>query len=237
MPKTKSYKKKKTYKRRRNGRGPHSIVPAYSNTTENLRRPTSWVLRGITGVPDRTRVPLKMKTIINSGSVATSVHVFRTNSIFDPDLTGGGLQPRYHDQWAAMYNKYRVNGFAWRLTCVSTGGLGCWWARANSDLQFTGTYLTVAEHRHGKSIGYTGPTSSGNVQIMDQGYVDLRAIHGQYQLNDDQEALFGANPVDQTFFYVVRNSEDDGGTATTSSFQLEATFYCEFFEPTVPLFS
>lgn len=33
---------------------------------------------------------------------------WRTNSIFDPDLTGVGHQPRYHDQWTTLYRKYYV---------------------------------------------------------------------------------------------------------------------------------
>jgi len=35
---------------------------------------------------------------------------FRLNSIFDPDMTATGHQPRGHDQWNAIYNKYCVIG-------------------------------------------------------------------------------------------------------------------------------
>jgi hypothetical protein len=35
---------------------------------------------------------------------------FRLNSIFDPDMTGTGHQPRGHDQWATIYSKYCVVG-------------------------------------------------------------------------------------------------------------------------------
>lgn len=38
----------------------------------------------------------------------TAWHVFRANSIFDPDLTGLGHQPLYRDSWAQFYNKYTV---------------------------------------------------------------------------------------------------------------------------------
>lgn len=42
-----------------------------------------------------------------AGTPAT--HVFRANSIYDPDYTNtGGHQPMFHDQYAAVYNKYKV---------------------------------------------------------------------------------------------------------------------------------
>lgn len=35
-------------------------------------------------------------------------HIFRANSVHDPDYTAGGHQPMYHDQYAAVYRKYKV---------------------------------------------------------------------------------------------------------------------------------
>jgi hypothetical protein len=35
-------------------------------------------------------------------------HVFRGNSVYDPDYTGVGVQPYYFDNLAAIYNRYRV---------------------------------------------------------------------------------------------------------------------------------
>lgn len=40
------------------------------------------------------------------GTPAT--HVFSANSVYDPDYTQTGHQPMYHDQYAAVYNKYKV---------------------------------------------------------------------------------------------------------------------------------
>lgn len=37
-------------------------------------------------------------------------NVFRANSVFDPDFTGGGHQPRGFDQMAVLFNKYTVVG-------------------------------------------------------------------------------------------------------------------------------
>lgn len=46
----------------------------------------------------------------------TSIHhTFRLDSIFDPDFTGVGHQPAFHDQWANLYSKYRVIGASWHI--------------------------------------------------------------------------------------------------------------------------
>lgn len=41
---------------------------------------------------------------------AGAPYKYRLNSIFDPDVTATGHQPRGHDQWNAIYNKYCVIG-------------------------------------------------------------------------------------------------------------------------------
>jgi len=46
---------------------------------------------------------------LNASSTASAVNVFRANNIYDPDYTGTGHQPMYHDNYAAIYQKYRVN--------------------------------------------------------------------------------------------------------------------------------
>jgi len=45
---------------------------------------------------------------INSASGVPAYHVLRANSINDPDETGIGHQPMYHDEMAVLYNHYLV---------------------------------------------------------------------------------------------------------------------------------
>ena len=46
---------------------------------------------------------------ITGTTVGSQQHVFRGNSLFDPDLTSTGHQPLYFDQWATIYNDYLVS--------------------------------------------------------------------------------------------------------------------------------
>lgn len=46
---------------------------------------------------------------LDGGSGSTAVNVFRVNSIYDPNYTGVGHQPMFRDNYAAIYEDYRVN--------------------------------------------------------------------------------------------------------------------------------
>jgi len=52
---------------------------------------------------------------ITAGS-GMSGHNFLLNNIYDPDSTGIGHQPAFHDQWQALYARYRVISCQWWIT-------------------------------------------------------------------------------------------------------------------------
>jgi hypothetical protein len=55
-----------------------------------------------------------MSTNLNSTSGSVGLQTFRWNSVFDPDLSGGGHQPLYLDQFTAVYDNYVVTD-AWAV--------------------------------------------------------------------------------------------------------------------------
>lgn len=69
---------------------------------------------------------------------AASVNVYRANSMYDPNLTGTGGQPRGYDQWLgasggdALYNQYVVTGAKITATFINTD---------NTDFQQVGIAL------------------------------------------------------------------------------------------------
>lgn len=46
---------------------------------------------------------------LDASASSSDSYVFSANSIFDPNVTGAGHQPMFRDNYAALYNKYRVN--------------------------------------------------------------------------------------------------------------------------------
>lgn len=62
--------------------------------------------------------------IAASNLPAATVYSFRANSIYDPDLTGVGHQPRYHDQWSNFYERYMVVGSNITVKFLKDGDAG-----------------------------------------------------------------------------------------------------------------
>jgi len=77
-----------------------------------------------TGFPDRVRVNLKYSDVITltTGVAGTALHVFRGNSVYDPDLTGTGHQPLFRDNYAAVYLKYCVTAARMTIKAINTDG-------------------------------------------------------------------------------------------------------------------
>lgn len=67
-------------------------------------------------------------TTLNSGHTYFTKTI-KANSIFDPDNTAG--QPRWHDQWATMYNRYYVRRCTvkWRIMNTANS-FGAWFYTA-----------------------------------------------------------------------------------------------------------
>jgi hypothetical protein len=72
-----------------------------------------------------TRMPVKLVyedlLTIAPGTTYGS-YVFRGNSLFDPDYSGTGHQPRFFDQFAAVYGRYKVLSSSIVVEAINTAG-------------------------------------------------------------------------------------------------------------------
>lgn len=60
-------------------------------------------------LPDRKIATLRyVDHFLQNADTSLTVTQWRANSLFDPDLTGVGHQPRGFDQWMTLYQKYAV---------------------------------------------------------------------------------------------------------------------------------
>jgi len=154
--------------------------------------------------------------------------IFRLNSIRDPDVTGAGHNPLGYDQWALMYEKYRVDACTVivRLASTSTGG-----------------YFSLVGNHSSSSI--TDPTNASespnsitrvhsvNTNTTIAKKFDLPALAGvtrtQYQSDDVFEATFGNDPASQLMVHLVFASSDIT-TVGVINFQVELIYYTTCFQ-------
>lgn len=93
------------------------MLPNVPNYSKAIYRPVSLHDSWRIGAPDELRVTLRYTSsqLITSTTGVPSGYLFRGNSCFDPDLTGGGNQPQYYNVLSAIWSRFRVLGS--RMTC------------------------------------------------------------------------------------------------------------------------
>lgn len=161
--------------------------------------------------------------VITPGGVGLGAyHIFRAASIFDPDYTGTGHQPRYHDILQSVYERYCVVGS--KITVR-------FWAPGSSSAGQCMVYVTLRPNS-----GDQPTTAASYSNIMEQGGVTFRPLGARdggtdctkivrtysprrlYSKNpkdeDDLQALYGASPSTSPVFIlgvVPVNSADTIG--------------------------
>lgn len=153
-----------------------------------------------------TVVKMKYTDIISLSNFAVGqdFHIFRAASIFDPDFTGTGHQPLGHDQWATLYQRYRVLGCKLKATFINQSG-------TVTEAEHVGmcvtesTLLGLARDMSEQTMckqSLIGPT--GNQSWSGTLYVDLAKFEGDSgaKYDKDYTADMGSNPSRDIFFYI-----------------------------------
>lgn len=122
-------------------------------------------------------------------------HFFRATSIFDPNQSGVGHQPYGHDQYAAIYNQYKVVEARCTMTSTLNGALHVFGITLTDDTTVNSDYDTVREVKN----------TNTNIQLG--GNMAPRVIQ-KYNVNKNfdqsyQKAVwenFGTSPTENMFF-------------------------------------
>lgn len=100
---------KRRYNRKRRKGFPSTRGDKEVTVNENAYQNQAVIYKGI-GLPDTFITKLRYTTIVSFSIAEFARHLFRGNSIYDPDATGTGGQPMFFDQLAALYANYTVYG-------------------------------------------------------------------------------------------------------------------------------
>lgn len=169
-----------------------------------------------------TRKVVKMvyrdyKTLTPAYAGALAYHVYRCNSIFDPDYTAAGHQPSGHDQWANLYDMYTVIGAKFTAQFCNLVDVGSAYPTMafvyiDDDLSAPSTdWRTVLEcNKFSKSRlcswDGTKPTLTINFST--------KKFFSRSPKDDSLTAQFGTNPSEEAFFVLgAQPYEQSSGTA------------------------
>jgi len=178
--------------------------------------------------PDRAVVSLDYWNAVrvNPGVVSSSDTVYVLNSLFDPEYSGVGHQPRDFDTWSTIYGKYRV-----RRTLVevqvrqrASHGIAVACIASNSS---TALAAADAPLEFPRAVDM-GITASNQPPAAAKFAVDIRAILGmtptEFLGDDSTAALISASPSQAVYLHIYAGQLD---SSTVADYELNVRFRFE----------
>ncbi len=203
-----------------------------------LRRPQT-VQRGL--LPFGTSYLCKLPYVfsVTRTTVADAkaqVYQFRTNSLFDPDLTGVGHQPYQFDQLTLMYSRYIVYGLKYSITFnnPNVDGVYCGVLIRNASAAALDPLGKFYDEIQEKRLAHLFPLNNTGSQMRTiKGYISNAQIAGlsksQYAAEyDNYGALSTQNPLLQILLELILIIPD--ATIGSLRFSGTLTYYAKLSE-------
>lgn len=193
--------------------------------------------RELFGPPDKLRMTLRYienNFTITSALGANGNYYFSCNSLFDPNRTGGGHQPLYFDQFAALYNHYTVNASECEVWFTNLAGavVGNVCLAISDDTSGAASEAAF-EQRHAISSQIT-PLSGSRSLVKLKNNWNSDALLGIDSSNDgSNKTPTGGNPSEESFYQLVFESATGGATDSVTC-RAELHFDTIFSELTTP---
>lgn len=187
--------------------------------------------RRVWGFPNSIITKMRYIDIISYTATlgATVTNLFRANSIFDPDASGVGHQPLYHDQYQTLYDQYVVLGSKITATfCSRTAGVNFIAGIVGDDDSTVTTTLTTKMEQNNSVSRACGPTTSGvepNTLTCTFSPFEMFGVDAK----DDGSAStqFGTNPSEEWYFGVYVQAMDGASTVVVDvKVEIEYTVKC-----------
>lgn len=171
--------------------------------------------------------------VTSVGGASVLDQIYRANSLFDPDRTGVGHQPRGFDQLTPLYNRYRVDAIRWDVKFMpAVAGYNCCVIPVNGAQAYT-SIVDVGESSllapiKTQGAGATGITFSGRIPLYQlQGRSEVA-----YHTDDTTAAIFSTNPVETIDFHVF--VQNINVAALVVNFVVTLTYESIFFDYIIP---
>jgi len=176
--------------------------------------------------PDRMRAILRYSDLIQiTNSLGVPVpQQFRTNSIFDCDITNTGHQPYGHDTYQSIYNHYRVLSSTLTVTPMIP-------FNGRVAILLTDDTSISTDNKvpfEGKNTTYANQTDSKAVTVRNKFISNVSFPAGN--LSSATASDFGTNPAENQCFSVCIYGTTPTASVTGIYFDCNLEFYVEMYE-------
>ncbi|AXQ66272.1 MAG: putative capsid protein [Cressdnaviricota sp.] len=185
----------------------------------------------IIGVPNSRRTTLLYADtlVLGSGVGTTAQHVFRLNSLFDPDYTGVGHQPRYFDQFAALFNRYRVDEVYIEMTLSTTSNMGAV-VILNADNSLGGVGVASALELPNTSAPITVQADNSKTLRFRVSPAKVTGVSKAHYMDDRFSSVVTTNPAEAIGLSVSTLAADNLTTGINVNVSYRMAFKCEFYD-------
>jgi len=221
MSKTKSQKMRKNQKKQKNGRSQNPFSEAPKSV---VRVPK------VFGFPDRYECSLKyVEEFTFTGTGTTTNQVMRLNSLFDPNLTGTGHQPKYFDQLAAVYGTYIVLSTDFKVKLSNANANTVRYAIAVSDSAQSSTGVQDLSESKRSVSGFLGLNSGYRSVAEHTGSINMATLHGDKYVDaqDNLQATVATSPQDPAYL-TVAVADANLSNAVSVFVEITLDFHCAF---------
>lgn len=218
-------KKKRTYRRR--GYRSRNRMAKYKSGA-GVQSPYQ---SGVQGIQPRSILrKLPYKGVLTASGAPIVLRNFRGNSVFDPDQSGTGNQPTGFDQYAALYDRYRVHGATFKVTAFNKSATipaGCI-IQPVSDTSFAPTSIREAAMQPSTKFVSIPPlgadATEGKMYRSTKNVLQVSNIKDEYSIS----ATVTGNPTIE-WYWVIAIGSIDALANVDASIWFEITYYVEFY--------
>lgn len=194
--------------------------------------------------PTYRHVTLKYSYYTNLAPATTNVgyNQFRANSVYDPDYTGTGNQPRYFDQLCGqtLYRKYRVMTTGYKVRFVNKNASGAAsdalvgvYASPTNTLPTTNAELFLLGEQNTAEVRPLLPLGQESAEQVFTGQLQhwkhLNCSREAYEASSQTDGIYSGNPSDTVYFSVLASDDPNNAGGADVDVYVELYFNVCFF--------
>lgn len=183
-----------------------------------------------TGFPDSEVATIRYSDEITKSGSTYAQYTFRGNSVYDPDETGIGHQPMYYDQYAAVYQRYKVTQSSCKITIANYNATAAVVAvlLPSSEVVTITSYSIAMEQPYAKRTELIPISTRAGVKTTIKSVMSTRKILGltnaQLQ-SEDYSALTGASPTSLWYWNLSFFNDNAVGVHFLVDLEYSVIFY------------
>lgn len=176
---------------------------------------------------------------INAAVASVATHVFRTNSLYDPNSTGVGHQPMGFDEWALRYGRYVVLSSTCYMRYINPtteNAVPCFFcvAQTATGTVYSGLATTrLLENPHHSKVKVAGDADVANENrdhTVRTTWNARKWFRKNPMVENDYGAAITANPAEMCYFECCC-AAISGNDPAGQNFLVTIYYNCAFFDP------